>query len=411
MTEPSTPTTAGTPADTVHTTEFENDVVELLTKTAREATSCESRTAGTEHLVHMLVMGETTAGEAIAPGMRQAGGLGGIIQALTFPDSKRPWAHGDTAAAPDPLPAHPGDEAEADAVWREATWRAAQKKKRGGAPEADALPPEPSEALRACLLRALRLARLEGTPSVRCRHVARALLQLPDSRALEAMTLQRIDKAAASAALDALDALGAGAAADPDFPEPPSVRGMRGSGVVDGGGGLSRVLMSWMFRSGPDGDGTLTSVFLEAERQTVRRGHGVIEPTDLLLAVVALDRALAVTGRSFPETTAAVNEAAALLRTYGAVPASLVRAARAGVVDPAPGPFPAATEVPRSPAAERAQSVAQLTAAEQGSTTAGTVHLLAALLADDEGEAARLLRAEGVDVAALKDRLSPSPGA
>ncbi|MFI6703132.1 Clp protease N-terminal domain-containing protein [Streptomyces sp. NPDC050509] len=408
MTEPSTPTTAGTPADTVHTTEFENDVVELLTETAREATSCESRTAGTEHLVHMLVMGETTAGEAIAPGIRQAGGLGGIIQALTFPDSKRPWAHDDTAAAPDPLPAHSGDEAEADAVWREATWRAAQKKKRGGAPEAGTLPPEPSEALRACLLRALRLARLEGTPSVRCRHVARALLQLPDSRALEAMTLQRIDKAAASTALDTLDA---GAAADPDFPEPPSVRGMRGTGVLDGGGGLSRVLLSWMFRSGPDGDGMLTTVFLEAERQTVRRGHGVVELTDLLLAVMALDRALAVTGRSFPETTAAVNEAAALLRTYGARPASLARAARAGVSAPVPGPFPAATEVPRSPAAERAQSVAQLTAAEQGSTTAGTVHLLAALLADDEGEAARLLRAEGVDVTALKDRLSPSPGA
>ncbi|MFJ8000429.1 Clp protease N-terminal domain-containing protein [Streptomyces sp. NPDC096310] len=403
-----TPTTPGAPAGTVHTTEFETDVIELLTETASEATSCESRSAGTEHLVHMLVMGETAAGEAIAPGMRQAGGLGGIIQALTFPDSTRPWVHGDTATAPDDLPAHPDDEAEADAVWREAAWRAARKKARRGAPEAGALPPEPSGALRACLLRALRLARLEGTPSVRCRHVARALLQLPDSRALEAMTLQRIDRAAASAALDTLDA---GAAADPDFPEPPSIRGMRGTGVLGGGGGLSRVLLSWMFRSGPEGDGMLTSVFLEAARQTVRRGHGVVEPADLLLAVMALDRALAVTGRSFPETTAAVNEGAALLRTHGARPDSLVRAARAGVAAPAPGPFPAATEMPRSPAVERAQSVAQLTAAERGSATVGTVHLLAALLADDEGEAARLLRAEGVDMTALKDRLSPSPGA
>ncbi|MFE3824705.1 Clp protease N-terminal domain-containing protein [Streptomyces sp. NPDC059092] len=408
MTEQQKPVTPAAPADAARTTEFEADAVDLLVETAHEATTCESRTAGTEHLVHMLVMGDSPAGGAIAPGMRQAGGLGGIIQALTFPDSKRPWVHDDTATAPDPLPAHPGDEAEADAVWREATWRAAHKKTRRGAPEADALPPEPSGALRACLLRALRLARQEGTPSVRCRHIARALLQLPDSRALEAMTLQRIDRAAASVALDTLDA---GAATDPDFPEPPSVRGMRGAGVLGEGGGLARVLMSWMFRSGPDGDGMVTSVFLEAERQAVRRGHGVVEPVDLLLAVVALDRALTLTGRSFPEATAAVNEAAALLRTYGARPAALVRAARAGVSDPVPGPFPASTDLPRSRAAERAQSVAQLMAAERGSATVGTVHLLAALLIDDEGETGRLLRAEGVDVTALKDRLTPSPGA
>ncbi|MFE4058991.1 Clp protease N-terminal domain-containing protein [Streptomyces sp. NPDC059096] len=405
---PTTPGTPATPADTGRTTEFEHDVVELLTETAREATACESRSAGTEHLVHMLVMGETKAGEAIAPGMRQAGGLGGTVMALTSPDSSRPWVHGDTAAGPDPLPGHPGDEEEADAVWREAVWRAARKKARRGAPEEGTFPPEPSEALRACLLRALRLARLEGTTSVRCRHVARAMLQLPDSRALEAMALQRIDRTAASVALDALDA---GAAADPDFPEPPSVRGMRGTGVLGEGGGLSRLLMSWMFRSGPEGDGLLSSVFLEAERQTVRRGHGVVEPVDLLLAVLALDRALAVTGRSFPETTAAVNEAAALLRTYGARHASLAEAARACVADPLPGPLPAATEVPRSPAVERVRSVAQLTAGERGSDTVGTVHVLAALLADDEGEAALLLRAEGVDVAALKDRLSPDPAA
>ncbi|MFD5750479.1 Clp protease N-terminal domain-containing protein [Streptomyces sp. NPDC127033] len=405
MTEQPTP---AVPDAAAHPTEFEADVIDLLTETVREATKCESRTVGTEHLVHILVMGDTPAGEAVATNWRHAGGLGGIIGALTSPDNPRPWVRDDTAAGSDPLPPHPGDEAEADAVWREATWLATHKSGRGTAPEADALPPEPSGALRACLLRALRLARREGTPSVRCRHIARALLELTDSRALEAMTLERIDKAAVSAALDALDA---GAAMEPDFPEPRSVKGMRGTGVLGESGGLSRVLLSWMFRMGPDGDGMITSVFGEAERQTVRRGHGVIEPVDLLLAVMALDRALTLTGRSFPEATAAVNAGAELLRTHGVRPVSLLGAARAAVPAPAPGPFPAPTDVPRSPDIERVRSVTQLTVAERGEATAGTVHLLAALLADDEGEAARLLRADGVDVAGLKARLSPNPGA
>ncbi len=59
-------------------------------------------------------------------------------------------------------------------------------------------------ALRSCLRGALEAAREEGTVSVRVRHVARTLVELPDTRAREALVLEKLDIAAAAAALDAL---------------------------------------------------------------------------------------------------------------------------------------------------------------------------------------------------------------
>lgn len=53
-------------------TEFELDVMELLVEALRDAVRFESPAVGTENLLSALVMGETDAGSAMAPGMRKA---------------------------------------------------------------------------------------------------------------------------------------------------------------------------------------------------------------------------------------------------------------------------------------------------------------------------------------------------
>ncbi|MGW4237941.1 Clp protease N-terminal domain-containing protein [Streptomyces sp. NPDC004749] len=76
------------------------------------------------------------------------------------------------------------------------------------------------------------------------------------------------------------------------------------------------------------------------------------------------------------------------------------------------GPVPADSERPLSPHTEQIVARGRLLAAEQGDDSSfGTVHVLAALLDDEGGEAAALLREEGVDVAALRERLPRRPGA
>ncbi|GAA1178096.1 hypothetical protein GCM10009654_39230 [Streptomyces hebeiensis] len=388
------------PETPVLATEFEDDVIALLAETLRRAVKRERRTVGTEDLLSELVMGDSEAGEALTPGMRAAGALSGLIAGR----SDAPWAH-DDEGNPDGPAAEPSDEAEAVAVWREARWRVAHGG-RGLSPAEDGAWPEPTGALRQSLLRALALARREGTPSVRCRHVARALVETAGTRAAEALALRRISTATASAALDALDARVA------DEPAPPS-RALAllvhaGTLGKEGRSGwLMRAVLSWT--AGMDGT-VLTAVSLEARRRAVRCGRAAAEPVDLLLALPALDRALSVAGRSLPADVASAHDAARLLGAYGARPDSLAR--RTVMATAAFGPVPADSERPVSPHTEQIVARGRLLAAEQGDDSSfGTVHVLAALLDDEGGEAAALLREEGVDVAALRERLPRRPGA
>lgn len=379
-------------------TEFAPDVIDLLGETLLRALKHASPKAGTEDLLAALVMGDSAAGAAIAPGMRRAGALSGVISGR----AGRGWVsddNDDSDGNGDGTSAVAADEHEVAAAWRLAQWRTARRSRRP-VTEGDQEWPELSGALRACLLHALRLARGEASPGVRCRHVARALLDFPASRAREAFTLRRLDLAAAYAALDTLDTEAA-ATAGTDEPESAAVTLLLRAGALEGRGNWpARALMSWMTWSTGDGTPVLFAVTAEASRQAVRSGRSAAEPVDLLLAVLALDRALSLAGRSLPEERAAVNEAAGLLRTHGVRPASLALSAVAA------DPLPVSGEVPLSAEAERTLAVARLSAAEHRATTVGTVHLVAALLDDAEGPVAQRLRAQGVDLAALKTGLS-----
>ncbi|MER8070875.1 Clp protease N-terminal domain-containing protein [Streptomyces sp. NPDC094034] len=391
-------------SDAEFDTEFGFDVIGLLVDVVVRALKHESRTVGTEDLLSALVMGDSAAGEAIAPGMRNAGALSGMVAGR----SGSGWASDDHG---DETPGEPADEHEIAAAWRIARWQTARRHRK--VVTKDGLEwPEPSGALHACLLLALRLARLEAAGEVYTRHVARALLDLPDTRAREAYALRRLDRTVAYAALDALDARDTSAAPGTDRPRTPAVTLLSQAGLLgDRSGWLTRKLMSWPSQQLGDGSPVLFAVSVESHRQAVRWGRSTVEPIDLLLAILGLDRALSHAGRSLPDKVAAPNEAAILLRAHGVRPDASALSAEAAEAALAVDPSPVSDEIPLSAAAERTLASARLLAAEHHASSAGTAHLLAALLDDatdgEETPVRQWLRAQNVDVAALRADLSP----
>ncbi|MCX4767935.1 hypothetical protein OG562_44790 [Streptomyces sp. NBC_01275] len=396
------------------TTEFEPDVMDLLVQTLRRAVRSELPAVGTDTLLGALVVGDTDAGAAIAPGMRKAGALSGVISGR----AGRGWASDDEVHRAPLAAGAEADGVEVDAAWREARWRFGLGS-RGSASESGPVLPGMTGAMRACLLLALRSARTEGTTEVRCRHVARALLDLPDSRAREALLLQRLDPAAAATALHGLDA---SAPEETEGPESRGVTLLRRAGTLGKSGNrMTRALTSWTSGAAVNGSPVLFAVNVEAVRQAVRCGRAAAEPVDLLLGILALDRALSVAGRSLPGSLSEANAAAALLRRHGVRQVSLVSSAS---VTPSAA-VPDGDRVRLSAAADRTVAAARLAAAEHGSPTVGTVHLLSALLgatatatatatdadAGAGGVVVRLLAADHVDVAALRAELSLRLGA
>lgn len=389
------------------TIEFEPDVMDLLVGALRRGVRHELPAVGTDTLLGDLVMGNTDAGAAIAPGMRNAGSLSGMISGR----AGRGWVSHDEAYDAPVAACAEADRVEVDAAWREAGWRFGLGS-RGPASQSRVLPGM-TGAMRGCLLLALRSARAEGTISVRCRHVARALLDLPGSRAREALLLQKLDTAAAATKLDALDA---SAPARTEGPESRGVTLLRRAGTLGRSGNrLTRALTSWTSGTSVNGSPLLFAVSVEAVRQAVRCGRAAAEPVDLLLGILALDRALSVAGHSLPRSLLDANAAAALIRRHGVRQDSVVSSASATPSAVVPDGDP----VRLSAAADQITAVARLSAAEHGSPTVGTLHLLSALLdepaadadAGDGGAIVRLLAAGQVDMAALRAELSLRLGA
>ncbi len=280
------------------TTEFERDVVRLLLETVRAVGRQERADVGTEGLLYALVSGDWAAGSAIAPGTRASGTLGGSIGSR----GTSVWVSEDKG---DGTEGSPDDEREIDAVWREVRHEEAErlrwKNRKEETPQGVELPPM-TGALRSCLRGALEAAREEGTVSVRVRHVARTLVELPDTRAREALVLEKLDIAAAAAALDALRGRD-------EAPEPGPVLLMRKAGTFGKSGNpLTRKVMAWVSGGGAGfGSAVVGAVRAEARRGAVRRGAPRTEPVDLLLGILALDRSLAVAGRELPGELAGAN--------------------------------------------------------------------------------------------------------
>lgn len=385
------------------TTEFEGDVVRLLRETMSKVAKEEREDVGTESVLNALVSGDWAAGSAIAPGMKASGSLGGSISCR----GTSVWVSDD---AGDGAAGTPDDEREIDALWREVRHeetkrlRRQNRKKKDGEgeePEALELPPM-TGALRSCLRKALEAAQEEGAVSVRVRHVARALLELPDTRAREALMVEKLDVSAASTALDALRV-------GDELPEPGTVLMLRKAGTFGKSGNpLTRKFTAWIFGGGAGfGSAVVGVVRSEARRSAVRRGASEMEPVDVLLGILALDRSLTVADRELPEPLTGANQGAELLRRYGArqdvVARLLLPTTGIAAGEPEPPEVGATSDFDR-----RLLHVTQLTASAQDSPTVGTTHLLAALLdetgtdAESAAEIERVLTECGVDVAGLR---------
>lgn len=405
-----------TEAATVTTTEFGSDAIESLSRAVARAVDRQRATVGTEHLLYALLDETEEPGSALVPGSRESSAIRGQI--LAYDD--RHWARDDSgrtapedgtggidgAAGPQAL----DDAGEVDAVWRETLWGVSQSER--SLREEGARAPEPSGALRQTLLGALRLAREEGSPDAHQRHLARALLSTPETRALEVLALRRVDVTAAATALDAqAEAVRAGA--EPWAAEAAAVLGsvklLRGAGVLgERGVWWTRAMMSWMTRMAGDGSPWVLVISNQAQRQAVRYGRTESEPVDLLLAVMALDRGLTVAGLSLPPELIVANSAADTLRLAGIRQVDLVRAATAAAAANPPERYAVPVDAERSESTDKAVASARLLAAERKDSTAGTTHLLIALLADLDGPAARLLGECGADPAALRTSLEAS---
>lgn len=380
------------------TTEFERDVVQLLLETMSKVAKEEREDVGTESLLNALVSGDSAAGSAIARGMRASGSLAGSIGYR----GTSVWVSDD---AGDGAEGAPDDEREIDALWREVRQEEAKRlrwknrKKKDEEQESTELPPM-TGALRSCLGKALEAAREEGTLSVRVRHVARALVELPDTRAREAMQVEKLDVPAAATALDALRG-------SDEAPEPGTVLVLRKAGTFGKSGNpLTRKFTAWIFGGGAGfGSAVVGVVRSEAQRSAVRRGASETEPVDVLLGILALDRSLSVAGRELPEQLTGANRGAELLRRYGARQDAVARVLlpSTGVAEEEPAEVDGTADFHR-----RLLHVTQLTASAQDSPTVGTTHLLAALLdktgtnAESAAEIERVLTESGVDVAGLR---------
>jgi hypothetical protein len=284
--------------DTDVTTEFERDVVKLLLETMRAVAKQEREDVGTEGLLYALVSGDWAAGSAIAPGMKASGTLGGSI-------ASRGTAVWISVDAGDGVVGSPDDEREIDAFWREVRQEEAKRlrwKNRKEEEQGSSELPPMTGALRTCLRKALEAAREEGTVSVRVRHVARALIELPDTRAREAMVVEKLDVSAASTALQALRG-------SDEAVEPGSVLMMRKAGTFGKSGNpLTRKFIAWAFGGGAGfGSAVVGAVRTEAHRGAVRRGAPETEAVDVLLGILALDRSLTVADRALPEELAGAN--------------------------------------------------------------------------------------------------------
>ena len=173
------------------------------------------------------------------------------------------------------------------------------------------------------------------------------------------------------------------------------------------GNPLTRKFTAWIFGGGARfGSAVVGVVRTEARRGAVRRGAAEMEPADVLLGILALERSLAVAGRELPEKLTRENQGAELLLRHGARQDALARVLlpSTGVAEEEEPPEVASTcDVDR-----RLLHVTELTASAQGAPSVGTTHLLAALLdetgtdAESAAEVARVLAESGVDVAALR---------
>ncbi|MFI0353186.1 Clp protease N-terminal domain-containing protein [Actinomadura sp. 9N407] len=375
------------------------EMVKPLVGAFKRAIRLSRPTVGTEHLLFVLLTGESAASELLAPKARVSGPLMGVIAAK---DDVH-WASEERAADP----ASAGDPAVV-ALLREAEWLARQSTGRrgkqhpdGGQPPPEIQHPLPTDALAAAIRQAFLHAHERGVSQANATHMLMGLIHDPGNRACEALLERRLDRDELIARLSVHPS-----AHQDGTPRSDGVEGLRNLGVLNQGGwklwgGLARALTSGGF-----GSPIVPTVRQEARRQAVRLGHSNVTTVHLLLAMLALDDQLTTTGLRLRDGLEQNNTAAELLRAQGV---TLPVAVNAAELVPAERGEPGSPVPPKlSGGAEQALTRARLNANERKDPSTGTTHLLTALLADPDDPCNALLAAVGVDTDRLRRTLGHS---
>ncbi|MEU1967537.1 Clp protease N-terminal domain-containing protein [Micromonospora sediminicola] len=302
-------------------------------------------------------------------------------------------------------------DAEVRAALREVEWSVHRRPDRRG--RAD--PPAPQDrptwtnGARVALTGALRAARDGQTPFANLSHLVLGILELPTCDGTRYVFPY---EHARTEAVDRLRTDPAMRRADDPHPDLDVERLAVSPGAGSLGARLAGRLfarMSRLSRLGP----VLAGVDVEARRQAVRLGHGVIGPPHMLLALLTHDDTLAAARIPLTAEHASRNRGAAVLRAHG-VDADRLRdlASRRGA--PEEPPAEALTEQlgslrPGDPFTGTDVTAAMARAMEMSLAhrhpDTGTSHLLLALVEDDAGEAAAILRELGVDPESVRARV------
>ncbi|GAA1828431.1 Clp protease N-terminal domain-containing protein [Actinomadura chokoriensis] len=345
------------------------EVKELLVEAFRRAVRDGRSDVGTEHLLFVLLDGESPAKDLLAPRVRDSGSLMGMITAK----GAEHWLGEDRSDE------SPGGDAAA-ALLREAAWTAI----------GDEAPPRPTGALTAALAQALARAGELGVSRANPSHLLMGLLHDRGNRACEALLERRMDRD------DLIARLAVHPSARQDGTrQPAALDALRNMGMLtERGRYWGRVARA--LSGGGFGSPVVPTVRLEAERQAVRRGHSEVTPVHLLLGMLVLDDQLTEAGLRLRPEWARTNQAAELLRERGITLAALV--------DALPEPD---TAVPFRPTMQeetrRLLTGARLRCHELKDPSTGTGHLLAVLVA--EPGCGSLLTSLGVDTEELRQAL------
>jgi len=296
-------------------------------------------------------------------------------------------------------------EPEVRSVLRETEWRA---RRLPGTPP-DAPPPGWTSGVAAMLAGALAAAPDTGVPYAGLGHLLLGMLHVPGCDATRYLFPYETARAAAVERLRTEPGL---RRTDEPHPELDDVRlalWPRSGSLIDRLGGRLLARASRLARIGP----LFVAVEPEARRQAVRLGHDVVGPAHVLLALLTVDATLEAAGIPVPAHHSSRNRGASVLRAYGVVDAHLRdTAARRGAPEQPPAEALAGQLKglrPGDPVSGAATVAAMERAAELSLACrhpdTGTGHLLLALLEDDAGDAAAVLRDLGIDPAAVRDRV------
>jgi hypothetical protein len=303
---------------------------------------------------------------------------------------------------------------EVQAILREVEWRTRRMAsrwspaKRSGVERRDTRP-EWTHGVCAMLAGALMTARDNVMPFASLTHLMFGMLRLPDCDATRHVFPYEYARVAAVERLSKEPDLRRPDQPHPDLHEERLAMWPRSGSLLDRLAGRFLARVSRLARIGP----LFNAVEVEARRQAVRLGHDVVGLAHILLAMLTLDATLGAARIPVPASHSSRNRGAAVLRAYGVDPARLreLAACRGGPEEPPaevltkqldrlrPGdPFDGAEGVA---VVERAK---EISLAYRHPDT-GTSHLLLALIEDDAGEAAAILRDLGIDPAAVRERV------